>query len=302
MPASEPINQIKLNFKQKNFDWKVKLEGSQNLTNWFTIADNYRVLSIKNEITDFQFTDVLVPNSQYRYYRLSVPGKLNPELMIASIERQEITEGTYRDYAIRKLAIHQNKETKQTEITIELPQPVPVSQVKIGVKDRFDYYRPITIEYLADSVKYEHGWELNYGNLASGTLNSLEKNEFHFNSVTTQKLKVLISNFDNRPLNIDTINLSGYVYELVARFTEPANYFLAYGNKAAEIPNYDIDRFTDKVPAQLKILELGNEQTIPKQETRVTEPLFRNKQWLWIIMAIIILLLGWFSVKMIQGK
>jgi len=55
IPTVEPINQIKLDFKQENFDWRIKLEGSQNQNDWFTISDNYRILSLKNEITDFQF-------------------------------------------------------------------------------------------------------------------------------------------------------------------------------------------------------------------------------------------------------
>jgi hypothetical protein len=31
-------------------------------------------------------------------------------------------------------------------------------------------------------------------------------------------------------------------------------------------------------------------------------PLFKNKAWLWAIMIIIILILGWFSVRMLKTK
>ena len=51
--TSEAINQIDLDFKQDNFDWRIKLEGSQNQNDWFTVIENYRILSIKNEIEDF---------------------------------------------------------------------------------------------------------------------------------------------------------------------------------------------------------------------------------------------------------
>ena len=46
----EAINQINLDFNNKNFDWKVKFEGSQNQLEWFTILDNYRILSIESKL------------------------------------------------------------------------------------------------------------------------------------------------------------------------------------------------------------------------------------------------------------
>src|SRR5690606_24349001 len=38
IPTTAPVNQIKLDFKQQDFDWKVRLEGSQDQNNWFTIV------------------------------------------------------------------------------------------------------------------------------------------------------------------------------------------------------------------------------------------------------------------------
>jgi hypothetical protein len=300
IPTTEPINQIKLNFKQKNFDWRIKLEGSQNQIDWFTVAENYRILSIQNETTDFQFTKLIFPSSQYRFFRIHIDSKEKPELTVAIIAQHEITDGTFRKYSIRKFDIRESRETKQTEIDIELQMPVSVSHLKIDVKDSFDYYRPVTIKYLTDSIKTEQGWKYNYSTLTSGILNSIEKNEFKFSSTTVHKLRILIHNQDNQPLTVDTIQVKGYVHGLVARFTEQATYFLTYGNKTATSPHYDLNRFTDKLPETLTTLELGNEMIIERKEVPVTDPLFKNKTWLWIIMTVIILLLGWFSVKMIR--
>lgn len=302
IPTTEPINQIKLDFKQKNFDWRVKVEGSQNQSEWFTIIENYRILSIKNEITDFQFTKLTFPSSKYRFFRLFIDSKEKPELTSASILQQEITNGTFRNYGIKKFGIKENRETKQTEIDIELQMPVPISYLKINIKDSFDYYRPITIKYLNDSTKTEQGWKYNYNTLASGTLNSVEKNEFKFSSKTLQKLKILIHNQDNQPLTIDTLNVMGYEHEILARFTDQATYFLTYGNKIAARPNYDIDRFTDKVPLTLTTLEIGNELIIEKEQISETVPLFKNKTWLWGIISLTILVLGWFTTKMMRKE
>lgn len=180
--------------------------------------------------------------------------------------------------------------------------PVPVSHIKIDINDTFDYYRPFTVKYLVDSIKTELGWKYNYSTLTAGTLNSMEANEFLTSSTTVQKLKFIIDNLDNRPLTIDSIQVKGYEHELVARFTDPASYFLVYGNNTVGKPQYDIARFVGKVPETLTALKLDKEQIIDKDEPKKTDPLFKSKTWLWAIMALIILLLGWFSLKMIQKK
>ncbi|MEA1786007.1 DUF3999 family protein [Arenibacter sp. GZD96] len=302
IPTSEAINQIALDFNQPNFDWQIKLEGSQNQKDWFTVLENYRILSIKNEITDFQFTTLAFQNSKYRFFRLRIESNQKPVLTAARIARHDVTDGTFRTFAHRKLKVTNNRETKQTEIDVELQIPVPLSRIKINVKDSFDYYRSTTLKYLTDSIKTEQGWRYNYKTLASGTLNSLDENEFKCNSTTLQRLKIVIQNQDNQPLTIDDVVLKGYVHEVVARFTEQGTYFLTYGNKNAAKPQYDIARFRDNVPDSVKVLTLGSELKIEKGNGQKTAPLFENKLWLWAIMGILIIVLGGFSIKMMRKE
>jgi len=302
IPTQESINQIKLDFAQDNFDWRVTLEGSQDQKEWFTVAENYRILSIKNDLTDFQFTKLNFPNTKYRFFRVRIDSKVKPELNVASITQNDIVEGSFTKYNVKKFEVTEHKEKKQTEIGVELDMPSRLSHLKIGVSASYDFYRPVTIKYLSDSVETEQGWKYNYRRLASGTLNSIENNEFACGSKTVQKLKIIIHNHDNQPLTIDGIEAKGYVHELVARFTEQATYYLTYGNKSATKPNYDIERFTANIPETLSTLELGQELATEKEAVAETEPFFKNKAWLWAIMIVIIALLGWFSVSMMREK
>ena len=119
---------------------------------------------------------------------------------------------------------------------------------------------------------------------------------------TLQKLQIIIYNQDNEPLKIDEISVRGSASELVARFTEPANYYLTYGNSKARKPQYDISRFKDKIPESLTELELGTVRKIIKKEAPTTEPLFENKLWLWAVMLLSIIVLGGFSIQMMRNK
>lgn len=299
---AEPVNQIHLDFRQRNFDWQVKLEGSFNQSDWQTITDHYRILSIKNDITDFKFTRLVFPDSKYRYFRLIINSKEKPDLTSASILQQAQTEGVYKNYPISKLDIRNHKEAKQTEVDLELEQPVPLCRLKLIIKTPFDYYRPMEIKYVADSIPTQQGVKYIYGLLTSGMLTSWEEPTFEFNSTIVKKLKMIIYNHDNQPLSIDTIWAEGFAHELAAQFTTPAHYFLTYGNKNAVKPDYEIEQFLDRIPRELTTLELGKEMAVGKVEIPTKSPLFQNKMWLWITMGLIMVTLGWFSIKMLQKK
>ncbi len=303
VPTKESINRIATNFQQTNFDWKIKLEGSQNQQEWFTILEDYRILSIKNQATNFQFTDLTFPDAKYRYYRIQIKSKEKPTLQTANLLKREVTPGSFRSHSIKNKTITENKKAKQTEIDIDLGMPVSVSHLKLDVQNKFDYYRPITIKALTDSLKTKEGTRYSYRTIANGTLHSMEARGFSFSPTVVQKLKVIIRNQDNQPLNISGISAKGYLHKLVARFTEPGNYLLVYGNKKARAPQYDIQRFVNNIPATTTELTLSKREKIDKShlpETVVTKPLFENSIWLWGIMIFIILLLGGFTMSMLR--
>ena len=296
------VNEIKMNFSESNFDLRLNLEGSQDQKSWFTIEEDYRVLAIENEMTNYRFTDLIFPVSKYRYYRILVKSKTDPGLMSASVSMNKTLSGNYRNFEVMSIQISDDKKTKQTLIDIDLSNLVPISKIRIWTNSPFDFYRPVTLKYLADSVKTEKGWIYTYETLTSGILSSIENNIYSFQSTKSKKIQIVIDNGDNPALKIDSVSVHGFVHELTMRFTEDADYYLVYGNPNASQPDYDIAHFQNEIPVNLSELVLGEEELIEKTTTPATEPLFKNKMWLWVIMGIIILVLGWFSLSMLKKK
>ncbi len=300
--AATVINQINLNFKQENFDWKVNLEGSNDNQSWFTIAKDYRILSIKNQYTDYHFTRLNFPDAKYSYFRLAVKSNTQPELLGTKILKADTVKGVFQNIKYQSYNIKNDAEHKETVIDVNLTDPVPVSQLSLNAQSDFDFYRPFKIEYVTDSFKTDQGMQYNYMELYSGTISSLEKPVFSFPNTITSKLKITIQNNDNKPLRLSGLALKGNVYELIARFDDPKlAYALYYGNEKATAPSYEIDKFENKIPAGLSSLTIGEEQQNPAYTVKVTKPLFENKAWLWVLMAVIIVLLGWFSFKMLRN-
>ena len=296
------IDQIKLDFEERNFDWKIELQGSQQQEEWFTLVNDYRILSVKNEWTDYQFTTIALPSSKYRFFRLLIKSDKNPNLITAQISMNEIVEGKFINYPVKAKNIQGNKSERTTEITLDLAKAVPISSISLGVQEEYDYYRPITISHITDSIKTERGWKYNYNNLLSGTLSSLEESSMDFPSTIVQKMKITVYNGDNQPLNFGNIEVKGFLHELVARFTAEATYYLTYGNNHVAMPNYDIAQFSKNIPEILTPLKVGREQEFKKLQLLEKKPIFKNKAWLWGIIVLIVIVLGWFSLTMIKKK
>jgi hypothetical protein len=302
LPAEITINQIKLDFKVKNFDWKIALEGSNEQQEWFTILNDYRILSIQNGLTDYKFTSITLPNSKFRFFRLLIKSDNEPNLEAAQIYINQIIDGSYKNFPIKTLDINVNKTEKTTDIMIDLGSPLPISSVVFEVKDEYDYYRQIKISQITDSIRTGKGWKYNYSSLFSGILSSLEDNNLVFGSTIVQKFKVTIYNGDNQPLTYENIEVKGFQHDLTARFTEEASYYLTYGNNNAPFPNYDIAKFSNNIPENLLPLRIGQEQSQNKKQLHEIGPIFKNEAWLWGIISLIIIVLGWFSLNMIRKK
>ena len=300
IPTDETINQIHLEFDESNFDYKVVLEGSHDQNEWFTVLNDYRILGIDNNQTKYTFTNLHFSPSNYHYYRLLIKSDKNPNLVSSEINLDEQSEADYTNFPVTFMNIE--LQEKNSIIDIDMKRRLPLSYLKINVSDQIDYYRPITVEYISDSVETEKGWQYQYSNLYSGTLTSLEKKGFKFSSTLAQKLRITIQNHDNTALQIESAEAKGYVYSLVARFIEPAQYFLVYGNKNVQKPYYDIVQAATIIPEDLIELKLGKIESISKKKDVPANALFQNKFWLWGIMGMIIIILGWFTIKMLRKE
>mgnify|MGYP003630529902 CR=1 FL=1 len=300
LPQSETINEILLNIQELNFNWEVTLEGSQHQKQWFTILEDYRILAINNDQTNYSFTSLKFPDANFRYYRVLIKSTEKPNLTSVNILKKAKKVAEYRDYEIQSFTVSQ--EDKKTIIDIDLNKRVPLNLLELTVDDKIDYYRSISIQYLADSVKTEKGFYYNYRPLATRTLSSMEDNSFQLPGTLANKVRVIVLNNDNQPLKIAGAKLKGYVHTLTTRFTEPATYYLVYGKPNGSFPNYDISKTTVSLPDNITKLDFGSEVEIPKPETETTNPLFENKWWLWVIIGVVILILGYFTIGMMKKE
>ena len=296
--STRAINVIKLNFGGDNFDYKLKLEGSSDNSQWYTILDSYRVLSIASSSQNYSYTDLTFPSAEYKYYRISIPKEATmPGITNANMLLRADTEEAINSYTS---SIQNQTITKKniTELSVTLEEAVPISLLQLSTKYSSDFIRTIRISALVDSFKTEKGWKESYAAIYSGSFTSFETHTYSIRNIKTNKLKIEIINDENSPITIDAVRVMGYKRMLTARFDQPAKYFLYYGNPKANKPRYDIELFKDKIPKNLKAIGLAQ----PKQliDTPKKKDEEASKIWLWVAMGIVMVLLGAFTLNMMR--
>jgi hypothetical protein len=297
----EIINQLSLELNLQNFDLKVSLEGSQDQKKWLSIVENRRITGIQNEFSNARFTKIGFNDANFRFFRLVIASNEDPKFSNAFFSKKVVVEGIFKTYNVENYELTKKPETNQTIIELQLKKPLFISRIKLNIASDFDYQRPVNIKYIDHRVRAFENCDNNcFQTAINGFVSSERKNTFDFKGIISNKLKILIENKSNQPLTIDNIEVSGYVNELHARFTQPADYFLVYGSELAKVQSYDIKMFADKIPTNLTPLKIGEEVAMvsPKEsEEGVLDNLF-----LWIVCGIIAVTIGWSTIKMILQK
>lgn len=294
-------NRIHLDFENSNYEYRIDLEGSNDNAEWFGILKDYRILSIKNKLTDYTFSDVNFDDSHYNYYRIAIHSAKDPKLKQAEISIKTEESGEYNHEEI--ITFKDSSIDKQTVLYFNSSNNTPISHYSISVSDTIDYYRYFTLEVL-NNPEEKNKKLLQFTLISEGYLSSLNDNHFVVNTQHLgQHYRLTIKNNDNEPLNVTKLDLYDLRQTLVVRFTQPADYYLVYGNSKAAPPVYDLSYFKDKLPETSSFLGLGNQEVIANASTAdEIKPLFSSKLWLWSIMLAIIGLLAWFSLKMIKNS
>lgn len=292
------INEIELILNEDNYTYNIDLEGSTQQTEWFKLLKDYRILSIKNANTNYQFSKISFPLSNYKFYRVRIKNAKEGSLKSASIKQKNKISGEFVSY---ENDFTQIQKDKKTIVTIILNERVPINECILNFTSEVDFYRQINIKYLDNNVQTENLEQNRFTPLSNSYLSSLEKNSFPFETVFTNKIQIEISNFDNQALVLKNIEIKGPKYELIARFTNKnAQSFMFFGNSNLQSPQYDMVHFEDKIPTTLNVLEIGEVINLTQPKTEST--FLNNKLWLWLIIAFIIALLAYFSLDMLKKK
>ena len=237
---SNSINSIELDFERENFDWRVRLEGSNDQKEWFTILEDYRIVSIKNALTDYSFSRLAFSSIEYDYFRISLESDKDPLLNQATLLEDIGKNDIYQEYNFSFTETQDDTPDNRSMITIDLMQDVPVSKIWYEVDANYDYFRAVKTEILVDSVETEKGWKRNYRSFPNNAvISSLEEPFIEIPNILTSGIRLTIYHKDDEPLDLTLKKIEGIPYKLTARFDQKVYpCFLLMGNSRISKPPF----------------------------------------------------------------
>ncbi|MCW3082711.1 MAG: hypothetical protein JWP12_77 [Bacteroidetes bacterium] len=305
MSKKKVINRIYLDVAENNFDKLLSIEGSNDNKEWFTIRQHMRIVGFQNAENNFKSTALYFSSAEYSYFRIKFDDDSSDKITVTSASAFEtsITKGNYAALPVKAKQQTEHKKEKTSEFIVELPADYLVSYITLKSNSKTDFYRDVNI-YRSNGIyhmpkKDEELWE----QVGSGIVSSNEDNVFALNNTKTKKLKIEIINYDNQPISLDEIKLFAEKAQLVAKLAVSDHLYIAYGKENAEAPVYDLVHFKEKIPAVLTEVNYGNEEISAKENVSASvQPLMTDKKWLWIVMLIVILVIGYFALNMLRKE
>lgn len=326
-----PIDHIVLEVNNAKARREMTLTGSYDGVNFFALVDHFTVSSFDTYHKGARKTTSLLrfdfPLTDYKYYRFNFDDwtwwwhDYNQPIFVVRAGYLEPTFIPEECLEIPQAITTQtdSAKKKQSYIRISFADSQYVDHLRFSMITRNksgDYYRAASLYQIVETTENGIKKESELF-LASTILSSLNANEINLGRMRVKDLVLRINNDDNQPLILDAVRAFQVKHYLVADLESNKRYFIRFGNDSIPAPVYDLAHFKDKIPASPEVIRSGIRKDISakqisvisakkeaeaKAETaaKLGDSIFKDKKVIWGAIGIVILLLGFMTMKMLK--
>jgi len=324
-------NSVEVETGGNNFRRAVKIEGSNDNVEFFTVVEEAYVFAIDYNT---RFEQVDLPANDYRYLRITVKPMATEEKspVIDDVRAHKVEKKFAQRRPVEMLQVEhsENEKSKSSIYIYDLAyRHLPVSEIELGVADNA-FYRCVTVDgrdaatrkVKVDSEDNRQRFkevEVRWERIVSDTIYRYteadgKKREKLILRIPSSRrvyryLKIAVRNYDDRPLTVNSASAKMIADNIVFAAQDDVASALYVGAKSAAKPQYDLARRLS-LPLQVKarMAKLGGITDNPlfgKVEPRTLAWTEKHKVLLWIIMGAVVVVLAGFilkSFKSIQTK
>jgi len=298
------IDNIQLVIKNADVSKTLRLSGSDDMKQWYVIKDDYSIWDVYSNTATSTIKIFDFPLSDYQYFKIEIFDTWSPPINV-------LKAGYYDTY---------KEDTKYSE----LPRP-DISQIdSSSVKESYvkidfgSYGAKEKMYFEVEGPKYYHR-ECTFGTMHIDTAKNgkitksfnplgiqitLSTNGsntlYDFHILYDEKcIWMKISNDDNPPIKIKAVKVYWMPYSLIAYLQKGKSYKLNFGAKGVSAPVYDLINFKDSI-SSVSPVALGAIVSIAQTKAQAASAGPSNKTLIWAALAIVLLLLGVMSTRMIK--
>ncbi|HNO11657.1 MAG TPA: hypothetical protein PKI67_12065, partial [bacterium] len=200
---------------------------------------------------------------------------------------------------ITSMTTNENRTNRTTEMILELESPSSIDRLQLNFSGTDDFYRSVDVLAKGDSINGRNGKDAWWYFVSSGVVSSLEPVILRGLTARTAAIKLVIHNHNDQPLKIvGALALAERTY-LAAKLEKNTRYVLAFGKKNDQTPRYDVVYFQETIPSVLPIISTGAVFSIQTESN--TTP-FGQNWWIWVLLIVAALVLGWMALGLMKEK
>lgn len=298
--STQIISNLEFSFSNRRNLGKIKLEGSNNRKEWIMISDSLILGERQNNHQKISSKTIYDMQTLYKFYRLSLYDTKS-ELESVFYEQTYSNNPQYQKINVKHLKYRTDKNKNRTIYRFSLNGRLPIHYIKLDIQSKFDFNRTVNVFALVDSTKTRKETKHNYKLIETFQLNSLDSTNYVFSFPEHyQHYKIVILNGNDPPLKINSLTAYRHEYILKARFEEEGEGLILISNNGS-YPYHDIDKFKSRIPSDMNEMKLGDKLKLSIRTEEIA-PMNTNKLWLWLIMMLAVILIGYFSLKMLKEE
>ncbi|MFZ2193086.1 MAG: DUF3999 family protein [Candidatus Moraniibacteriota bacterium] len=241
------VNNLTINTTSENFQRNVKVYGGDDKEKWNVLKDDGYIYDFTDKKANFksQNTEILFSDSAFRYIKIEIADENGNPVKILSVETGNIVKEKTREYARHpQIKSNENTDKKITEIIVDLgASGIPTGKINIG-SENVNFNRSILV--YASNENNGNNWTY----LSQGYIFRYETPKFIGENMTvafpeTNKrfIKIEIANKDDAPIVVSGIDTFSIYREIIFQTKTNEQYRLFYGNKKADYPQYDLEKY-----------------------------------------------------------
>jgi hypothetical protein len=316
-------NRIEVQTGGNNFRRAVRIEGSNDNIEFFTVVETAYVFAVDYRT---RFEQVDLPANDYRYLRISVAPMADEgqSPVIDNIHASELESklAERQPVEMSQLEHSENEKSKSSIYIYDLAyRRLPITEIELEVADNA-FYRYVALEGRNAATRkvridsednrqrfreVEVEWKRIIGDTIYRYLDVSGKNHeklvlrISSGARVYRYLRLVISNYDDRPLTLSSTSAKMIAHNIVFESQDSSALVLYVGSQSAGVPRYDLSRMlTRPLQVQAGKANIGDITDNPLFGQAEVKPLVwteKHKVLLWIIMGILVAVLGAFILK-----
>jgi len=298
------LSEMQINIRNTQVERFCTLSGSDDLTSWFIINDSILLKPESIDNKNQSFFQLNFPPVTYKYLKLVINNKGKEPLNIIDVYSGPVTPNLkdrkipeYLPFKNPDAAIVQKDSGDRSYVKVTQAAAYHFDIISLRIEGAKYFYRMVDMYIPADS---NHSMAHPGALVTSFTISNNSTLQFHVPVMNAGVFYLVIHNEDNLPLKLTEVKTYS-TYTMITAYLEAGhNYRLFLDNPYATKPDYDLGKLNTRFKDDIPYLQAGKIQETEKKILEQQSAAANNKWILWVAIAIAIIILLFFTQKMIK--